>query len=451
VQIDSTIVRQQPASQDGGTALGGAACEWTQARPRAIRAGRRANVRLLFALDLLTLAAAFWFAYLLRFDFRIPTSEVHDALIQLSYVVLIQIATLILVGAYSFSGRTLRMTDITRLTGAACLAAVPVISMRLLLPDSFQGFRVPIAVVITDTLIGFGGVVQLRMLQHRRHRRLHARPTAGRDDTWRRLAAQTLAALWAPHPDRPIFIVGAPRSGKSTLEQLLGRHPDVVTWSEAPDIWDVDHLNRDVSHEWDADRATRRERRRLRGCFYWYAKLAGKRRFVNSHARNTLRIRFILRVFPDCKIVFVQRDPRAVVNAMVNKIASDPGRQRSPMGRYCRPPDFRAMLRDDLVEQTCLQWLGIIEEFEAQLRDLPPGRVLTVRSEELHRSPGAVLNHTLTYCALAAMPGVNRIPDFIPTNDSAWRADRTAAEIETMHRLLGRKLDAMGYPDPYGP
>jgi hypothetical protein len=423
----------------------------SQPRPKSARAGRRANRRLLFALDLITLAASFWLAYLLRFDFRIPTSEVHDALIQLSYIVLIQIVALILVGAYSFSGRTLQMTDITRLLTAAVVSAVPPVLLRLLLPDSFQGFRVPIAVVITDTLIGFGGVVQLRLLQHTRYRRLHARQGASRDDAWHRLAAQMLATSWAPRPDRPIFIVGAPRSGKSTLEQLLGRHPDVITWSEVPEIWDVDHLNRDVSHNWDAGRATFRERRRLRGCFYWYTKLAGKRRFVNSHARNTLRLPFILRVFPDCKILFVQRDPRAVVNAMVNKIASDPGRQRSPMGRYCRPPGFRRMLREDLVEQTCLQWLGIITAFEAQRRQLPDGCFMLVRSEELHRSPRRVLRDALAHCDLPIPADIAHVPDVIDCGDSAWRVDRTAEEIATMHRLLGPKLEALNYPDPYGP
>jgi hypothetical protein len=50
-------------------------------------------------LDLSLLLAAFVAAYLLRFDFYIPEDEVHNFLIQLPLVVLLQFVALTIAGA----------------------------------------------------------------------------------------------------------------------------------------------------------------------------------------------------------------------------------------------------------------------------------------------------------------------------------------------------------------
>src|SRR4051794_29850733 len=65
-----------------------------------------------FILDLLILISAFTMAYLLRFDFTIPQRTVSPALMQLPYVVLIQLMALMLTGVYAFLWRYIGMAEV---------------------------------------------------------------------------------------------------------------------------------------------------------------------------------------------------------------------------------------------------------------------------------------------------------------------------------------------------
>ncbi|MGB5661176.1 MAG: hypothetical protein WBO54_17025, partial [Thermoanaerobaculia bacterium] len=50
--------------------------------------------RVQYALDLIVLVATFLLAYLLRFDFQIPASQMRAVWVQLPYVVLLQFVAL---------------------------------------------------------------------------------------------------------------------------------------------------------------------------------------------------------------------------------------------------------------------------------------------------------------------------------------------------------------------
>ena len=64
-----------------------------------IRASRARRVQ--YVADLVVLVAAFVFAYLLRFDFRVPVANFNYGAHQLPYVVIIQFAALLGTGTYS--------------------------------------------------------------------------------------------------------------------------------------------------------------------------------------------------------------------------------------------------------------------------------------------------------------------------------------------------------------
>ncbi len=51
--------------------------------------------------------------------------------------------------------------------------------------------------------------------------------------------------------DRPIILIGSPRSGTSLLGRLLAAHPDVAHWKEPRMVWITgnQHLPDDVLHE----------------------------------------------------------------------------------------------------------------------------------------------------------------------------------------------------------
>ena len=247
-------------------------------------------------------------------------------------------------------------------------------------------------------------------------------------------------------PAVPIFLVGSPRSGTTLAVNLFAEHPDVANWSEAGRLWDpVGYHDPDAEHHWPAERATPAEIRRLRRWCEWYRQTHGKARFVNKHPRNSVRIGYLRRVFPDARFVHVIRDGRAVVSSIVAQTRSRTRRQSRPMGGFCRPPGWRALLRPDLVEQSALQWQAIVRHVWEQRPALGPD-YCEVRYEELCARPRDVYRRLFEFAGLAAGAAeLARIPERLESRSEGWRERLTGAEIATLEKTAGDLLAELGY------
>lgn len=172
-----------------------------------------ANRRVQFAADLMVLAAAFWFAYLLRFDFVIPGLYRMPVLIQLPYVVLFQFAALNLFGAYTLIWRYVGLGDIKVFVKAALLSVVPILVLRLTLPEMHGVWRVPITVIVVDTVLAFGSVLLMRVL---------------RRSFYENYERQGRIRRWGPENDRrkdSVLLIGAGRAGVLAAREIQSR-PD---------------------------------------------------------------------------------------------------------------------------------------------------------------------------------------------------------------------------------
>jgi len=153
-------------------------------------------------LDLCVLVVAFALAYLLRFDFQVPEDELHRGLAQLPVVVLLQFVALLITGIYAFVWRYVGMTDVLAFVRAATYSATPILILRLGLPSSFHSWRVPLSVLMIDTLLAFGGLLALRVfrrgLYERYERGLHEEEGA---------------------PQR-VLLIGAGRAGQLAAREL---------------------------------------------------------------------------------------------------------------------------------------------------------------------------------------------------------------------------------------
>jgi FlaA1/EpsC-like NDP-sugar epimerase len=116
-----------------------------------------------FVLDLWVLTASFLAAYLLRFEFALPKGVLFDALVQLPYVVLIQVVALALAGVYSFIWRYVGMHELRAFVYAFFWSALVLTVLRLTLPNRFGGWRVPLSIILMGTALGFVGVLGLRV------------------------------------------------------------------------------------------------------------------------------------------------------------------------------------------------------------------------------------------------------------------------------------------------
>jgi hypothetical protein len=254
------------------------------------------------------------------------------------------------------------------------------------------------------------------------------------------------AHLRPPRLEAPIFIVGCPRSGTSLMADLFATHPDVANWSEAGRLWDpIDYSNPEADHCWGAERVRPREARRLHGWCEWYRRSQRKRRFLNKHPRNSVRIDYLDRILPDARFVHVIRDGRAVVASMLAQIRARPRRQTLPFGGFCKPPGWRALLRDDRVEQTALQWREIVRHVRERGGRLAP-RYVEVRYEDACEQPAQAFRTLFAFAGLPyGEPELAAIPERLENRNARFRDVLSESEIATVERVAAELLAQLGY------
>ena len=116
-------------------------------------------------LDLTVLVGALGLSYLLRFDFQIPRNYLHHMVVQLPFVVLLQFVALSIVGGRNFIWRYAGIAHIKLFIYGALTSTAVIGLMRLLLPDSYQAWRVPLSINFMDSALAFGGTFGLRILR----------------------------------------------------------------------------------------------------------------------------------------------------------------------------------------------------------------------------------------------------------------------------------------------
>jgi FlaA1/EpsC-like NDP-sugar epimerase len=178
--------------------------------PPAIRMLRKrflSKRRIHYALDLVVLVVAFLLAYLMRFDFEIPRSQLNDFFTQLPYVVLIQIAALTLAGVYAFIWRYVGMAESRAFIKAALWSVFPILLLRLVLPRQWNDWRVPLSIILLDNAFAFGGVLSLRLLRRAYYEGQERR----RGGSAARLRK------------KPVLLIGAGRAGMLAAREIKGR------------------------------------------------------------------------------------------------------------------------------------------------------------------------------------------------------------------------------------
>lgn len=260
-----------------------------------------------------------------------------------------------------------------------------------------------------------------------------------------------LGALPCGRVDRPIFIVGSPRSGTSVFSRLFGRHPQLANWSEGHCLFDPMYLSQRNEHRWDANHSTAFGRRRVRSNVYWFSRYIATRqrvpniRFTNKLPRNTLRIPWILRIFPDAQFVHIIRDGRAVVRSMI-RVVERQNKQDKPLGQFARPPGWREYYKNDPYEAHSRQWVGIEEIVRADLEHVRPENIYRTKYEEFIVRTRPIMREICERFELRSdADSVGVFPEKLENRNVKWPQECTAEQIETMRRWLTPMLIAYGY------
>ncbi len=140
------------------------------------------------------------------------------------------------------------------------------------------------------------------------------------------------------HYQRPLFIVGASRSGTSMLFRLLRESRSLGSLpGEGHNLWRAFHHPRSSGWESDAvgpGQLRFGERRFVKACLRSHFEGS---RFVEKTPENAFRIPYLLDLFPDALFVVMWRDPCDVINSLINGWRDSAGRFRS----YFVPEDLQ--------------------------------------------------------------------------------------------------------------
>ncbi len=169
---------------------------------------RMMNRGMQFALDVIVLSAAFVLAYLLRFEFVLSGEQLRSLTIQWPLVLLVQFSALFVSGVYAFIWRYVGLAELRAFLKAAFWSGLILVFLRLALPDVLQHWRIPLSVILMDSVLAFGGIVGVRVLRRAVYERYERRRRAvGAGEVER----------------KPVLLVGAGRAGVLAAKEIRGR------------------------------------------------------------------------------------------------------------------------------------------------------------------------------------------------------------------------------------
>ena len=207
--------------------------------------------------------------------------------------------------------------------------------------------------------------------------------------------------------DRPVFIIGLPRSGTTLVEQILDSHPDVAGGGELPGVPDTAQKIEGYPHG-----SARLDTPSLDSFAQAYLadleRVSGNARFVTDKMPvNTEHLGLIWQMLPGARIVHVQRHPLAT-------------------GLSCYFQNFRSGNAFTFSLEAFAHYYRHTDALMSHWRrtlDLP---VHTLRYEALVRDPGPTIEALLAFCDL-------------PWDDACLAFDRNTRFVETLSYAQVRK------------
>jgi Sulfotransferase family len=212
---------------------------------------------------------------------------------------------------------------------------------------------------------------------------------------------EQLYLMRRPRLPDPVFVVGCCRAGTSLVHETLAlAHGLASLGYSTPEFWDS--LFGPHSNGWESEAASARDARpehRDRAFAYFSARL-GPGRYVDKTCINTLRIPYLLTLFPKAQFVFIYRDGRDNVSSLIDgwrkggpfSLRSFLGASPEPVaidhGRFTDwcfflPPGWRDFNRSPLEDVCAYQWVVANElALNAQL-SVPSEQWISIRYEDV--------------------------------------------------------------------
>jgi hypothetical protein len=284
--------------------------------------------------------------------------------------------------------------------------------------------------------------------------------------------------------DRPIFIIGAGRSGSTAFHSIFTEHPQ-VSWLTG--FLDREPEDPSLNQRWmraiDLPVVGARIRKRLfRGEFYnfWEHHCRGFRRpfrdltaaDVTPRIRRVLprvlaqvtiparprlavkitgwpRVRFLKEVFPDALFVHVVRDGRAVANSSLNVDFWNGWLGPDEWGWGRLTPEQEQVWEasgQSFVALAGLQWNLFMDATDA-CREAAGESFFEVRYEEFCDDPVGAIRATTEFCGLNWSDGFEAAVRAFPveSRNDKWREDLSTEQQALLEEVTREHLARYGY------
>jgi hypothetical protein len=267
--------------------------------------------------------------------------------------------------------------------------------------------------------------------------------------------------------DRPVFIVGMPRSGSTAFHRVMARHPAFATTThltrKAPACYPALKLLSWFSHShepgeagsmWDrfagedsdvmtGKEATPEARRYYTTAVSNVLRLYQKPRFLSKCPRNGMRMEFLRAIFPDARFIHLMRDGRAVCQSIME--------QRRRSGSIdawwdVKPAGWRQWEREPPVVAIAHQWDAVMTQMADTGRRMPAHQYLEVRYEDFAADPAAFIRKIAAFCeAPWADDGMAEAVKGIENRNDKWSKVFSTAEVAAMMAVMGATMKRYGY------
>jgi hypothetical protein len=253
-----------------------------------------------------------------------------------------------------------------------------------------------------------------------------------------------------PVCERPVFVVGSPRSGTTALPLALARHSALWTSHEsyvlhqlygngrATDVWRRNAERRSAPSWLKTEEVSREEFLRFLGLGInaLYTSRSGGRRWIDQTPLNTLMLDDLALMFPGAQFIHILRDGRDVVHSMSHFLRKFENR---PAARTYVPAwasDFGEACR------TWRRWVEAASSFCGR----HPERAVTVINAALAADPAAGFAAIHRFLGVEDEPGPARFfaeerPNSSfgsgrPEGNGFWDADRRVAFAQEAGPLM---------------
>jgi omega-hydroxy-beta-dihydromenaquinone-9 sulfotransferase len=284
--------------------------------------------------------------------------------------------------------------------------------------------------------------------------------------------------------DRPIFIVGAGRSGTTILYDLLCGHPALGWFSsytkrtphmaplarlnilfkipkiarkyrqrgwfprpnEGYPLWDQFHpvANSAGSPPLTENDIAAANIEFMRLTIKRHLRFSNTQRFVNKNTRNTRRARYLHAIFPDAYFIHIIRDGRAVAHSLLN-VHFWPSLSLWWRNQYT-PMELQSQGEIPLLV-AAKNWEAEVKRMLEDAGSLPKEQYTEVRYEDLMNDPKTIIHQLIDFCDLSLTPQfIEYIESFrLENKNFKWTDQYPPDQIQLIENTIRPTLELLGY------